>query len=274
MMSHPAPSMKRLPKENGAWKKYVAKEGALWTNPDMLQCTFVSQVGPNAFPCGFVDSDAENISIHYIIKHGPFPIGATPDGLHTEAESATEQTKMTGGLLSREDKMAEILRSLDVEDFQCAFCLGKMKSTGTRLFNEGGQLLKLVKCLDCGSRMEIDSMRITRNPKAYGIWAGEYRGFWFKVKPDRDAFMAKMSVSMQSAARAQFWDGYGIGNPKWAERKRVEAAGGNVEVAKARQEKQEKDELDEELAKYKKPDGSIDWEKLSKDAAENLQKKL
>jgi hypothetical protein len=230
------------------FRRYVSADpNVLWTNPRMLVCA-----SPG---CSFADEDPEEMLAHYVAHHGRPP--SAPD------ENAPQsQAKLTGGKVSQEDKKAEILLALPVENFQCPFCFSRQRSTATRLFNSQGKLLKRVRCIDCLREMEIDSMRMTRNPKEFGRWVGEYRGWWHKV--DHDAWMKGLKVIYTGAALTQFWDGYAEGNPKFAERRAQVDQDGYVKAPSAAKPA-------DELAAYRKEDGTVDMDKLMADAKANLE---
>jgi hypothetical protein len=243
------------------WKPYTDDApNVLWLNKEMKICAFEG--------CGFADADAEDILAHYVRVHGRIK---KPD--EAEPEEMAEQGKLTGGKVSREDRMAEILLALPKERLRCAYCFCDMDSKAARQFNEDGRLLKTAKCISCGKTMELSTMRMMRDPIAFGKFIGEYKGWWFKVS--HDEWMAGLKkVYWQKAAMEMFWQGYAQGSPKFAERRRIEAAGGNVELAKARQDAAEKKEGDDEMAKYKRPDGSVDWDKMAEDAKAHMQGRL
>lgn len=255
--------MKQTIVQNGAWKPYEPSPNSLWHNPDMLICTFPT--------CGFADVDWETITSHYISEHGRLNTQEpSPDD---EPSQNSAQGKLTGGKLSKEDRIAEILLALPKERLRCVYCFASQDSKAVRQFNEDGKLLKTAKCVECGKMMELDTMRVMRDPKRFGKFIGEYKGWWFKV--DHDKWVSGLkSVYSQKAAMGLFWQGYAEGNPKFAERKRIEAAGGNVELAKARQQVEDSKEIKDEMAKYRRADGSIDWDKMAEDAAAHLQGRL
>jgi hypothetical protein len=239
--------------ENVYCRRYTSADpNVLWTNPKMLACSHPD--------CAFVDEDPEEILAHYVRQHGR-PAPASGDG------APLAQGKLTGGKVSQEDKKAEILLALPVENFQCPFCFARQKSTATRIFGDDGRLLKRVRCMDCAREMEINSMRVTRSPKGFGRWVGEYRGWWHKV--DHDLWMKGLRILYTGAAMTQFWDGYAETNARFAERRAAQIDKDGYTKAPSAALAHAKP--DDELAAYRKEDGTIDMERLTADAKANLE---
>jgi hypothetical protein len=221
----------------------------------MKECTFPG--------CHYPSADWEEIRDHYVSEHG---------ALKTGAEANTKQVNLGGRALSRDDRIEQILLALPQERVQCVYCFMQQDSKAARQFNGEGKLLKIAKCVNCKKTMELATMRMMRDPRAFGHFVGSYKGWWFKV--EHDAWLDNLKIIYSKERMNQFWAGYAEGNPGFAERQRIREAGGGPVLAQARAKAQEDRETQDEMAKYKKPDGSIDWKKMAEDAKAAIQGRL
>ena len=169
----------------------------LWENPNMKRCPYVDKG-----ECGFYDVDQEKIDAHVLRVHG--------------------QTDLTGRHLTEDDRRTVLLEQSPNYAVRCPFCLTEQRLRATRTFNEDGSLSKLVRCVECKTKMQMESLTVANDPRNFGRWAGAYKGFWFKIKPDHDGWIKGLKQIYSYEQSKQFWEGYAETNPKFAERRRVE----------------------------------------------------
>ena len=188
--------------------------GPVWVNLQIKRCL------EDPDNCHFADADEDKIKTHIAKFH--------------------KQLDFDGSPLSTDDRKILALEASPNTPVYCPFCLTGQRLRAMRLFNAEGVMLKDVRCVECRREMRHDSTTATRDAYKFGVWVGNYKGFWYKIS--RDKWLAALKNLYPGTLQGKFWEGYGFARPEWAEKQRIRKAAEDYERSFGKREQPADDE--------------------------------
>ena len=124
------------------------------------------------------------------------------------------------GLTQVEANKQAQLSQVEEKPVVCLFCFQLQSLRQAAQFDYTGDLLRMFRCVKCRRKMQKGTLTYltTYDAKQVGIFVGYYPRFWFSVDHDRWLEDLKQFYSFDEIG--QFWEGYGIARPEFAEKQR------------------------------------------------------
>ena len=122
-----------------------------------------------------------------------------------------------------EMEQEQILEQFEDKIVQCPFCFARQNQRAMKVFLDGEKttLSKMAHCNYCKKAMRPKSIEvISYGGYEFGKFVGLYGGFWKIV--DHDKWMHNFKKQFSQQFQDQFWKGYGVARPDFAEKQRID----------------------------------------------------